>query len=650
MTHIVTDEVELKELVGELADQGSFAFDCETLGRDEETGADVRLDPRRNEVVWLSFATRGVSFVVPVGHPVGCKDGFIKEPRVGSDGKTRNFKVPNWTPAPPQIKRSSAFGILEPLFFDEDVEKTGHGLKFDLESCQKYYDNDVIPGPYFDTWGSAFLLNENHHEYKLGKVVQREFGYTYDKTVGEQIERYSFEDAARYSHHDAKFTWLLRQKHLPLLERADLMGLWQLEMDVLEVLLYMEREGALLDVEAAEKLYGELGREIARLKGTLFRLAGREFNLKSHAQLGQLLFGKKKDGGLGLKARQMTQGGKPSTAKAALEVHAAHPFVETYQQLQEVDKVHGTYLKSYLGGETEKQVNGKTTIEVRPSILVDGKLHANFKQFGTVTGRFSCSEPNLQNIPRPGTELGTQVRGLFVPPPRHVLVVADYSQIEYVVMGHFSRDPVLVRAFETGVDLHQLVASMVFSIDIEDVTKPQRTTAKNTNFAVAYGAGEDKVAAMSKISMEEAVVFKRKHKKMLPKLYRWTDSVIQECKRSRPPHIETLLGRKRRLPLIHSQNWSQRSEAERQAVNSKVQGSAADIIKLAMVRLHRLCDEEMRLSLSVHDELVLVVPEERAEDGQAAMREAMLGPGIQSLMTLPMNIDMKVVDRWSDAK
>ncbi len=648
MTHIVTDEVELKELVGLMQDERVFAFDTETIGTDHETGADVRLDVRRNEVVWLSFATRGLSFVVPVGHPHGEQRGVKKVPRVGSDGKTRQFKVPDWAPAPEQLRPSTAFGILEALFFDEDVEKTGHNLKFDLETIHKYYGGDVIPGPYFDTQVAAHQVNENHHEYKLGKVVQREFGFAYDKKIGEQIERYGFKAAARYAHFDGKWTWLLRGRYRPQIERQDLEGVWALEMDVLEALLHMRDPK--IDVESAQKLYDELSRERNRLRGTLFRLAGREINLNSHPQMGALLFGPKKDGGFGLKSRLKTAKGAPSTAKAALELYQDHPFVETYLKLQEVDKVHGTYLKAYLGGETEKQVNGRMVIEVKPSILIDGRVHANYKQHGTTTGRFSCSEPNLQNIPRPDTELGAQIRGLFIEDPGWSLVVADYAQIEYVVMAHFSRDPVLVKAFNEGIDLHQFVAGMVFGIPVEEVAKKQRTTAKNTNFAVAYGAGTDKVAAMSKITIDEAEVFRKKHRKMLPKLYRWTESVVADCRRAKPPHVKTLLGRRRRLPTIHSTSWGLRGEAERQAVNSVVQGSAADIIKLAMVRADSLCDDEIKMTLSVHDELVLAAPDDRIDEAQKLLREAMLGPGIQSLLSVPMNIDMQVVKRWGAAK
>lgn len=656
MTLIVTDVDELRRLTKETAEIGSFSFDVETIGTDSETGADVRLDPRRNQVIWLGIASRGLSYVIPMGHPVGKQIGTKTEPRVGQDGKTRNFKVPDWSAPPKQLRPSRAFEVLEDLFFDENIEKTGCNIKFDLESCQKYYDNEVIPGPYVDVQVAAHMLNENRHDYRLGSLVKREFDFAYDKKLGERIERYSFWDAARYNHADCKWTEMLKHKYLPEIHRQGLDGLWRLEMDVLGVLLYMERTGALLDVAAAEKLYAELGRQIAQLRGTLFRLAGREINLNSPAQLRDLLFGLKRDGGFGLKAKVLTKGGKTgenkqaSTAAAAIELYADHPFVETYLKLQEVDKIHSTYLKAYLGGETVKESNGRKTVEVKPSILINGRVHASFKQHGTTTGRFSCSTPNLQNIPRPDDELGKQVRGLFIAPPGNKLIVADYGQIEYIVMAHFSRDPMLVRAFRDGIDLHQYVAAMVFGKDIEDVTKLERGTAKNTNFAVAYGAGDEKVASMSKISLEEAVRFRKAHRKMLPKLYRWTEQIVVEARRRKPPHVTTLMGRKRRLPTLMSTSWGLRGAAERQAVNTVVQGSAADIIKLAMIRLHAMCDDEMQLSLSVHDELVLICPDDRLDEGQEAMEEAMLGEGIQRLLSVDMKIDMHVADRWSEAK
>ena len=651
MTLIVTERAHLKHLVSEVFERGEFAFDCETLpGHGEKSADQFRLDPRCNQVAWLAIATHGLSFAIPMGHPHGEQDGITTEPRVGSDGKTRNFKIPVWSPAPRQMTRGVVFAELESLFYDDRILKAGCNVKFDLETCQKYYDDEVMPPGFWDVQIASHMLNENHRDYRLGTLVKREFNFTYDKKVGEQIERYGFKAAGKYVHYDAKYTWLLLRKYRPMIEREGLSGLWALEMDVLEVLLYMEQTGAMVDVEAATKLKVKLGRDLARLKGEMYRIAGREINLNSAPQKQQLFFGSKKDGGFGLKSKVLTDGGAPSTAREAVE-NLDHPFIETYLEHEDVNKVHGTYLTAYLGGEVVTESGGKKRVEVRPSILVDGKVHASFKQHGTVTGRFSCSTPNLQNIPRPDDDLGRQVRGLFIPPaPDWSLVVADYGQIEYIVMAHLSRDPMLVKAFIDGVDLHQYVAAMVFSADIEDITKLQRGTAKNTNFAVAYGAGDEKVAKMSKISFADAKSFRAKHRRLMPHLYRWTERVVADARQRRPPHVTTLLGRKRRLPGLLSSDWGVRKEAERQAVNTVVQGSAADIIKLAMVRAHRLCDDEIRLSLSIHDELVLVCPNSRVDEAQEILRDAMLGPGIAKMLSVPMKIDMHVVQRWSDAK
>jgi DNA polymerase-1 len=265
----------------------------------------------------------------------------------------------------------------------------------------------------------------------------------------------------------------------------------------------------------------------------------------------------------------------------------------------------------------------------------------------------NCSSPNLQNIPRPDENktLSTQIRGLFVAPPGHSLIVADYGQIEYVVMAHLSRDPALLKAFNDGVDLHQFVAAMVFGKPMEQITKAERTTAKNTNFAVAYGAGVDKIAAMSRISVADATKFAKAHRKMLPTLYRWKDRVVKQTKIVRPiPTVTMLLGHQRQLPDINSRNDKAAGEGARQAVNTVVQGAAAEIIKLAMIRLHQTMPEGMALQLQVHDELVMSCPDDRIPEGMVVMKEAMLGEGIQQLLDVPMKIDIQAVKRWANAK
>lgn len=262
----------------------------------------------------------------------------------------------------------------------------------------------------------------------------------------------------------------------------------------------------------------------------------------------------------------------------------------------------------------------------------------------------NCSEPNLQNIPKAETELGKEIRGMFVREPGRMLLVADYAQIEYVVLAHFSRDPELIRYFEQGLNFHYAVASRLLQKPIEDITKPEYSTCKNTNFATVYGAGDEQVARMSGVTVAYAREFRRMHKRMLPRVYQFTDDVIRVCKSRRPPHVKTLLGRKRRLPEIFAGNDQVRLRAERQAVNAVIQGSAADINKLALVRLHRTAPSWMWPMLNVHDEFVVSVPEDRVADGSRILERAMVGPGIGDLMAVQLRTDVKAVERWSEAK
>ena len=268
-----------------------------------------------------------------------------------------------------------------------------------------------------------------------------------------------------------------------------------------------------------------------------------------------------------------------------------------------------------------------------------------------MTGRFSCSEPNLQNIPRPDTDLGKRIRGLFIAEEGHSLIVSDWSQIEYRILAKYSRDKRLIKAYEDGLDFHQYVASLLLKKDMDDVTAIERTLAKNCNFAVAYGATPPRIASMSKVPLRQAEKFVLAHKRMLPGMYRFCDDVIRTCKARRPPYVQTMLGRRRRLPAINSRSYGVAKAAERQAVNTVIQGSAADLMKYAIVREDALLRPGMTLNLTVHDELVTTVPTHMVEAGLEVVREAMMGKEIAELIApVPLVADIKVVQRWSEAK
>jgi DNA polymerase I-like protein with 3'-5' exonuclease and polymerase domains len=270
----------------------------------------------------------------------------------------------------------------------------------------------------------------------------------------------------------------------------------------------------------------------------------------------------------------------------------------------------------------------------------------------------NCREPNLQNVPRPGTENGKKVRGLFYALPGEKLCVADYGQIELVVLAHYCGHGALFDGFFHGVDPHSATAAALTDEDPREFMarvhagEPRelalRQVGKGINFAVVFGAGAGKVASMAGIPVKEAERFLAVHERAFPEIYDLKRDIVRNCRKNR--YVTTLLGRRRRLPTIYSRSDRERFKAERQAVNSQIQGSAADLIKIAMVRLDQQLDDDMHLVLSVHDELVVRTPEDRAEECAGLMRDAMLGPGIQNLVKVPMSADLKIVDRWADAK
>lgn len=629
----------LQEVVDEFITFDEFVFDVETKG-------EWRLDPRRNEVFWIVLAGPGArTEVIPFGHPHGRRTGTGIELRTDKNGTVKRFKVPTYGPAPKQLSTEYVMSTLKPLFFSA-ARKIGHNVKFDIESSAKYW-GELPPGPFGDTQSLAHLKNENFHKYKLGEVLERELGVKYDKSLGIQLETYSFQEAAFYTHCDGRYEWLLWQWLWPQIEELGLAGPRDLDFDLIAPLAAMEQAGIPLDVDAARKLDRELDRELVEVRRDMMEIVGRDWNPNSNPQKQKIFYDPVSEGGRGLKPTKKTKTGW-STDDDSLREHEGDELIDTYIRYGDLHKASNTYVKAYLG-TAERKTRDKNRNNA-PALADDGRVHPNFRMTTTVTGRLSCTEPNLQNIPRPDTDLGKQLRSLFIAPPGHKLVVADYKQVEYVVMAHFSGDPVLVKFFEEGRDFHYAVASMVFGIPESQVTKVQRTTAKNTNFAVGYGAGIKKIAAMSGITVREAEHFSNAHKKMLPALYRFNKEVINVCRRRKPPHVKTLLGRKRRLYAINSRDDDARMYAERQAVNSVIQGSASDLNKVAAVRLFESLEPNWQTLLTVHDEFVIAVPDDEVDDAIPVVREAMIGEGVQELLRVPLGVDIQAVERWSDAK
>lgn len=646
----------LHTVVERFMERPAFSFDVEAFGPNRGVPTQCTLN-------WISLATDGMAVAIPFGHPNG--DVLISRATKKLNKVTRKFEqVPAVFDAPPeQMLPSEVFSILKPLLFAEDKIKIAHNATYDLISTAKYF-GEIAPPEYSDTIVLQWLIDENMKQKDLKSLVKRYFKVDYDQEhVGRCVEAYPFSKVAHYAYMDAKYTWLLWKKFQRRIEQESLTHVRQLEMDVLGVLLDMGVTGAPVDEAAMQELVTDMSERLVEVEADIYRAAGQRFNLNAPAQKAQVLYAPKSEGGQGLKPFKLTDGGKKkrdagkeltysdySTDADSLEAHPNNPVVKAMAGYSEVSKLLG-YPLAYLGVEGDPD---------KPRRIFDGRIHADFVQYGTVTGRFSCREPNLQNIPRPDTDLGKRIRGLFIAPPGYKLVVADYGQIELVVLAHFIGRGALYDGFMKGVDPHSATAAALIGEDpVAFMARVKagdrdainlRQVAKGINFAVVYGAGPDKVASMAGITVKEAKRFLEIHQKTFPEIYRFKDDVIRVCRSRRPPYIRTLLGRKRRLPMLLSSNNGLRMGAERQAVNSLIQGSAADLIKLAMIRLNNLLPEDMRLILSVHDELVTLAPEGRAEECAALVKEAMLGEDIQKLLRVPLSSDVKIVDRWSEAK
>lgn len=661
--NIILTEYDLKDRLTYFLDHPGFVWDVETVGVHRGV-------PQANQVTWLSMATYGNTFVVPMGHPNG--DRMVEKPKRRKDPETKKFVISpaRWDEPPKQMRPSTVWGMLEPLFLSKKYFKGAWNTTFDALSSEKYYGEPLV-GPFHDGIVQAWLLNENRR-LGLKDIVAQRYKRKYDReNVGRQVEIHPFSKVARYGYLDAKFTWLNFLEQAEQIREQDLQHVYDLEMEVLDVLLDMGRAGTLVDVEGMRDLEKILAERVVEIEGRVYKAAGKKFNLNSPKQKVDILYGKKEEGGQGLKPWRLTKGGfkkqkenQPitlydySTDSEALEKFKGNKLVDAITDYQEVDRVLGTYVHGYLGVPGDKK---------KPGQIFDGYVYPDFVQYGTVTGRFSCRSPNLQNLPRPDTELGKAIRSLIIAGLGHKLVVADYGQIELVVLAHFAGRGALWDGFMDGIDPHTMTAALVFGQDPADLqrrvnendpeAKRMRQAAKAINFAVVYGAGPDKVASMSsspghKVSPREAKRFLEKHERQFPEIYRFKDRALKTCKQRNPPHLTTLEGRKRRLPSIWSRDYGIAGKAERQAINSLIQGSSADIIKVAMVRLNKSLKENDcgSLILTVHDELVVRAPDDKVHTAEAVVREAMVGAGIQKMVDVPLSIDLHVVDKWAEAK
>ena len=522
-----------------------------------------------------------------------------------------------------------------PFFENEQIEKIGHNLKYDLKVLSNY--NLEVKGPLYDTLIAHYLINPDRR-HGMDILASNYLNYT-PQSITELIGKKGknqgsmrdvpLEQQTEYAVEDADITFQLKQHFDQELAAAENGKLFHdVELPLVEVLTAMEQEGINLNTAFLKNFEGELEADIQRLEKDIYSKAGEEFNLASPKQLGPILFEKLKL----VDKPKKTKTGQYSTAEDVLSYLAKdHQIVADILQWRSANKLQSTYVKAL-----PEEINPKT-----------GRVHTVYNQAVAATGRLSSNQPNLQNIPI-RTKRGQQVRKAFIPRDKeHVLLAADYSQIELRIIAALSQDPAMVEAFQKGEDIHAATAAKVFGVALEDVSREQRSNAKTVNFGIVYGVSAFGLSQQTNLSRSEAKELIDAYYLTYPKLKAYMNEQVDFAREN--GYVETVLGRRRYLKDINSQNAVVRGAAERNAVNAPIQGSAADIIKLAMINIHRRLKKEKwesKMLLQVHDELVFDVPKSEIERLTSMVKEEM-----ESAFTLdvPLVVDVGIGQNWLEA-
>ena len=581
----------------------AFALDTETTG----------LNPMQAELVGISFATEaGVAAYVPLAH--------------------------RYAGAPEQLDRDATLARLKPLLENPAPKIIGQHLKYD----RHIFANHGITlggiehsGVLDDTLLQSYVL-EAHQSHELGSLTTRHVGLatiSYDDVTGKGASRIGFEQVAieqagEYAAEDADVTLRVRDALAPQIAASDKLEYVyrQIELPVAAILFRMERNGILLDRNLLAIQSGELGKKMLDLEQRAYQEAGQPFNLSSPKQIGDILFTQK-----GLPVVKKTPGGAPSTDEDTLEQLALdHPIARAILDYRGMAKLKSTY-------------TDKLPLMVNPAT---GRVHTSYSQATAVTGRLSSAEPNLQNIPARTAE-GRRIREAFIAPPGHLLVSADYSQIELRIMAHLSDDPGLLNAFAHDLDIHTATAAEVFGVTLDEVTSDQRRMAKVINFGLIYGMSAFGLAGQLNLDRGAAQAYIDRYFARYPGVADYMQRTRETARKQ--GYVETVFGRRLYLPEINAKNPQRRQGAERAAINAPMQGTAADLIKLAMIAVQGWLDREKlasRLLLQVHDELILEVPEQELDHVRAELPAYMCNV---AELKVPLRVGVGVGSNWEAA-
>ncbi len=576
-----------------------FAFDTETTS----------LDYMSAEIVGLSFAIAPDEAVyLPLAH--------------------------DYIGAPSQLSREWVLAQLRPLLEDEKKRKVGHNLKYDSEVLARY--GITLAGAAFDTMLESYVLNSTATRHDMDTLAERHLRYktmSFEDVAGKGSKQITFnqvplENAAFYAAEDADITLKLHQHFWPLLQALPKQKtvFETIEMPLVPVLVRMERSGVLIDSENLTLQSVELGKRLVEIETEAYQLAGQSFNINSPKQLQEILYTQFK-----CPVLEKTPTGKPSTAESVMqqlaEDYALPKIILEYRSLSK--------LKSTYTDKLPQQINETT-----------GRVHTSYHQAITSTGRLSSSDPNLQNIPI-RTPLGRKIRSAFIAPPGYKIVAADYSQIELRIMAHMSQDPGLLKAFSDGDDVHKSTAAAVFDVDLAAVTPDQRRSAKAINFGLMYGMSAFGLAKQLGISRYEAEKQVEQYFACFPRVRAFMEEIRKRALDE--GFVETLTGRRLYLPDLQSSYMTTRRAAERAAINAPMQGTNADIIKLAMIALDRWILEkglDMRMIMQVHDELVFEISEKILDQAILYIKETM-----ETILPLsvPLKVGIGLGNNWDEA-
>ncbi|MDH5457693.1 MAG: DNA polymerase I [Nitrospinota bacterium] len=590
-THYETimDVKSLDALVKKLKKAKEFALDLETTSK----------HPTRAEMVGISFSwAEGEACYIPVSH--------------------RYLGVPE------QLDKQKVVEALKPLLEDAKLKKFGHNIKYDLIVLAN--EGVDLKGVAFDSMLASYVLDPSKRQHSLDDLAMEMLGHqniTYADVAGKGAKQIGFDEvsidvAAEYAAEDSDITFRLTQALQSRLRDETLKLYEELELPLIDVLADMEMTGVKVDREHLKKMSTKLSKALKKHEDEIYAMAGEMFNINSPKQLAVILFEK-----LGLPAKKKTKTGYSTDMSVLEELADGHELPAMIVNYRQLTKLKSTYIDAL-----PLEINQKT-----------GRVHTSYNQTVAATGRLSSSDPNLQNIPI-RSDLGKEIRQAFVAEGDDWLLSTDYSQIELRILAHLSGDPALIKAFKNNEDIHTRTAAEIFGQPLDGVDEDARRMAKAVNFGIVYGLSAFGLSRQLKISPGEAKAFIDQYFDLYKNVKTFMDSTIEEARQC--GYTVTMMNRRRYLPDLHSKNRQVRESAERVAINSPVQGSAADMIKLAMIRLHQLLSKQKlksKMIMQVHDELVFECPVNEKREVEALVKKEMEN-------VWPMQVPIIVHSEW----